>query len=678
MSYARAFSGSDTAGMGNAIRFLTMDAVEEANSGHPGMPMGMADVAAVLFRDHIKLDPAVPYWPDRDRFVLSAGHGSMLQYAIHYLLGYRDMPIEALQRFRKFGATTAGHPEFGHCQGVEATTGPLGQGIAMAVGMAIAERMQNARFGNDLVDHYTYVMAGDGCLMEGISQEAIDLAGHLQLGRLIVLWDDNGISIDGRTNLSTSTHQLDRFAASGWDVVSVNGYDHDEISSAISVVRKSVRPSLIACRTVIGRGAPTKQGTEGVHGAPLGAAEISSARQMLDWPHEPFVIPENILEAWRDVARRGASARHAWEQRLAQSSAKDDFERIDAGELPASFSRRMSQFKEQLVATKPKVATRKASEMALAVINDETDLTIGGSADLTHSNLTLTEQLKPAVSADSFRGRYLHYGIREHAMAAAMNGIALHGGFIPYGGTFLVFSDYARGAIRLSALMRQRVIYVLTHDSIGLGEDGPTHQPIEHLASLRAIPNLNVFRPADVVETAECWELALALRATPSALCLSRQTLPTLRRDCDENLSAKGAYVLHDVGKARDVTLLATGSEVEIAMIAAESLNAGGIKAAVVSMPCWELFEAQDPAYRAAVLGKAPRIGIEAAARLGWDRWIGDTGRFVGMSSFGASGPASELYRHFKITPDDIIDIAKYLARPNTSYGPSLRSSFHL
>ncbi len=650
-------------GMANAIRVLTMDAVETAKSGHPGMPMGMADVAAVLFHSYLKIDPSKPDWPDRDRFVLSAGHGSMLQYALHYLLGYSDMPIEALQRFRQLGSPSAGHPEYGHCLGVETTTGPLGQGLATAVGMAIAERMQNARFGDDIVDHRTYVMAGDGCLMEGISQEAIDLAGHLGLNRLIVLWDDNRISIDGPTSLSTSTGQFERFSASGWRVERVNGHAPNEIAAALEAARQSPLPSLIACRTVIGCGAPTKQGTEGVHGAPLGADEIHAARERLGWPHPPFVVPDHILEQWRRCGRRGAALRREWTARLAASPLRHEFDEVCRGDLPPSFGAQMAAFKDEIIEKAPKVATRKASEMALTVINAATGQTIGGSADLTHSNLTLTKDLQPIVRGQ-FAGRYIHYGIREHAMAAAMNGIALHGGFIPYGGTFLVFSDYARGAMRLSALMGQRVIYVLTHDSIGLGEDGPTHQPVEHLATLRAMPNMNVFRPADAVETAECWELALQSRATPSALCLSRQNLPTVRRDASQNLSARGAYVLREAIGPRDVTLLATGSEVELALVAATRLHARNIQAAVVSMPCWELFEAQGAGYRSAVLGSAPRIAVEAATRFGWDRWIGEHGQFIGMTGFGASGPAAELYRHFKITPDAVVDAAMLLPHP--------------
>lgn len=674
MTMASANREIDIAGMANAIRFLVMDAVETAKSGHPGMPMGMADVAAVLFARHIKIDPSDPQWPDRDRFVLSAGHGSMLQYALHYLLGYPDMPIEALRRFRQLGSRTAGHPEHGHCAGIETTTGPLGQGLATAVGMALAERMLNARFGDGLVDHRTYVIAGDGCLMEGLSQEAIDLAGHLGLGRLIVLWDHNRISIDGPTELSTSTRQLDRFAASGWDVAEVDGHAPSEIDAAIAAAKRSSKPSLVACRTIIGFGAPTKQGNESVHGAPLGVDEVQAARKKLDWPYPPFVVPDGILAAWRNTTRRSATTRHIWLERLAASDRKEAFERACRGELPSHFEARMSALKEHLVVTAPRIATRKASETALATINAALDSTVGGSADLTHSNLTLTAPLTP-VTPGKFDGRYLHYGIREHAMAAVMNGIALHGGFIPYGGTFLVFSDYARGAIRLSALMRQRVIYVMTHDSIGLGEDGPTHQPVEHLAALRAMPNLNVFRPADAVETAECWELALNSRSTPSVLCLSRQTLPTVRAEVHENRCARGAYVIEEAEGRRDVTLLATGSEVEIALTASNTLADMGVRAAVVSMPCWALFEAQSASYRSEVLGTAPRIGIEAAARLGWDRWIGESGAFIGMQGFGASGPAAELYRYFRITADAVVDAALRLLGSRSDQAIDSKSS---
>ena len=642
--------------MANALRALAMDAVEKAKSGHPGMPMGMAVVATALFSRFMKIDPSRPDWADRDRFVLSAGHGSMLLYAINHLLGYADMGIEEIKRFRQLGAATAGHPEHGHTLGVETTTGPLGQGLTTAVGMALAERMQNARFGDALVDHHTYVIAGDGCLMEGISHEAIDLAGHLKLGKLIVLWDDNGISIDGRTTLSTSTDQLARFRASGWNVVSVDGHAYHAVVDAIAEARGSDRPSLIACRTTIGFGAPTKAGTEGAHGAPLGATEIEGARARLGWNHPPFEIPDSVRADWRRIAARGRTAREAWEKRLAADPRRADFNAALSGELPADFDEKLTAYKRELSESRPSVASRKASEMALGVINAATDLTIGGSADLTHSNLTLTKGLGSVAPGD-YAGRYIHYGIREHAMGAVMNGLALHGGFIPYGGTFMVFADYARGSIRLSALMGQRVVYVLTHDSIGLGEDGPTHQPVEHLAMLRATPNLNVFRPADAVETLEAWQLALHAEATPSVLALSRQNLPTFRTEhTDENLTGYGAYVIRKPMRRRDVTLLATGSEVEIALKAADMLALRDVDAAVVSMPCWELFEKQSPDYRRQVLGSAPRVAVEAAARLGWDRWIGERGRFVGMNGFGASAPAPELYQHFGITPAGVVD----------------------
>jgi len=635
----------------NAIRALAMDAVEKAKSGHPGMPMGMADAATVLFRQHLKFDAGAPHWPDRDRFVLSAGHGSMLLYALAYLLGFPGMEREDLEQFRQLGSPTAGHPEYGHAVGVETTTGPLGQGLATAVGMAIAERLAARRFGADLVDHFTYVVVGDGCLMEGVSHEAIDLAGHLKLSRLVVLWDDNSISIDGPTSLATSMDQIARFAAAGWHVARVDGHDSEQVAKAIAAARQDARPSLIACRTIIGFGAPAKQGKESVHGAPLGAEEVAAARKALDWPYAPFEIPRDILDRWRAAGQRGAAARRAWEQRLAASEKRAEFDRFLEGDVAAEVAGALQDFREKLAAEKPKAATRKSSEMALGVINEATRATIGGSADLTHSNYTITKG-QGSITPDDFSGRYIHYGVREHGMAAAMNGIALHGGFVPYGGTFLVFSDYARGAMRLSALMGQRVIYVLTHDSIGLGEDGPTHQPIEHLASLRAMPNLNVFRPADAIETAECWELALVARRTPSVLSLSRQNLATLDRPVNENLSARGAYVLLEPEGGRDATLLATGSEVEIALAAAGILRSAGVKAAVVSMPCWELFEAQPAAYRAGVLGTAPRVGVEAAVRFGWDRWLGEKGVFIGMRSFGASAPAADLYDHFGITAD--------------------------
>jgi transketolase len=644
--------------MANAVRMLAVDGVEAAKSGHPGMPMGMADVATVLFTRFLAIDPARPDWPDRDRFVLSAGHGSMLQYALHYLLGYGDMDLDQLRRFRQLGSRAAGHPEYGHAAGIETTTGPLGQGLTNAVGMALAERMRHARWGDALVDHYTYVIAGDGCLMEGISQEAIDLAGHLKLARLIVLWDDNGISIDGATRLSTSTDQLARFTASGWEVDRVDGYDHDQIGHAIERARSSDKPSLIACRSVIGYGAPHKSGSAGVHGAPLGTDETAATRQALDWPYAPFEVPEDILAAWRRIGEAGRRRREAWEERLRLSGKRHVFDAETRGLLSAELGTALGDLRRRWAAEKPKLASRKASMQVLEVINSTTALTIGGSSDLTHSNLTLTKGLAP-IEPGRFGGRYIHFGIREHAMAAVMNGIAVHGGFIPYGGTFLVFSDYARGAIRLSALMGLRVVYVLTHDSIGLGEDGPTHQPIEHLAMLRATPNLLVFRPADAVETAECWALALAQDRMPSALCLSRQDLLPLRETAEANRCAEGAYVLREAPRERDATLLATGSEVGLAVKAVERLEQEDISVAIVSMPCWELFERQPPEKRAAVLGTAPRIAIEAASRIGWDRWLGERGCFIGMDGFGASAPAEDLYRHFGITVDAVAEAVR-------------------
>jgi transketolase len=647
--------------MANAIRALSMDAVEAANSGHPGMPMGMADVAAVLFTKFLKLDAGAPNWPDRDRFVLSAGHGSMLLYSILYLTGYPGMTIEEVKNFRQLSSKTAGHPECGHAAGIETTTGPLGQGISTAVGMAIAERLMNARFGNGIANHYTYVLAGDGCLMEGISHEAIDLAGHLKLNKLIVLFDDNSISIDGPTSLSTSMDQLKRFEAAGWTVSRIDGHDTAQIEGAIAAARKSDRPSLIACRTIIGFGAPNKQGSEKTHGSPLGKDEVAAARVHLGWPHPAFEVPAAIFAAWREAGARGSKARIEWEI-CVESKPAHERRRIQAmleETLPGAVKEKLDAYKAELIARKPKLATRKSSENVLQLINDATDMTIGGSADLTHSNYTITKGMKPVTPGD-FGGRYIHYGIREHAMAAAMNGIALHGGFVPYGGTFLAFSDYMRGAMRLSALMGLRVLYVLTHDSIGVGEDGPTHQPIEHLAMLRATPNMYVFRPADAVETAEAYEIALEARHTPSVFALSRQNLATVRVEPSrENLTARGAYILRDTDGARDVTFLATGSEVELAVNAAERLKAQGIKAAVVSMPCWELFERQPPEYRAEILGRAARIGIEAASRFGWDRWLGEKGTFIGMSGFGASGAAAKVYEHFGITADAAVAAAK-------------------
>ena len=646
--------------LANAIRFLAIDAVQKANSGHPGMPMGMADVATVLFTKFLKIDPADPKWPDRDRFILSAGHGSMLQYALHYLLGYSDMTIEEVKRFRQLHSKTPGHPEYGHTLGVEATTGPLGQGLAMSVGFAIAEEALRSRYGADLVDHKTYVICGDGCLMEGVSHEAIDLAGHLKLNKLVLMWDDNRISIDGSTALSTSTDQLKRFEAAGWHVTAIDGHNAAEIEKALSDAQTADRPSFIACRTTIGFGSPNLAGSEKTHGSPLGAAEIEATRKALDWPFAAFEIPSDILSVWREAGARSRSLRTAWEGRLKAHAKADAFTRDISGALPAEFTTAMADYKRGLIESKPNVATRKSSEMALGVINHALPNTLGGSADLTHSNLTITKG-QASLQAQDFGGSYIRYGIREFGMAAAMNGIALHGGFAPYGGTFLIFSDYARGAIRLSALMGQRVVYVLTHDSIGVGEDGPTHQPVEQIASLRALPNLNVFRPADAVEAAECWEIALGSLKTPSALALSRQNLPTLRTSATVNLSTRGAYVLSEPDGPRDVTLLATGSEVSMAVDAAKTLAAEGLKVAVVSMPCWELFDAQDANYRASVLGTAPRVAVEAAIGFGWERYTGDKGRFVGMHSFGASAPGGEVYKEFGITVDAVVAAAKEL-----------------
>ncbi len=650
-----------------ALRVLAMDAVQAANSGHPGMPMGMADVATVLFEKHLKFDASAPDWPDRDRFVLSAGHGSMLLYGLLHLTGYEDMTLEQLKNFRQMGSKTAGHPEFGHAKGIETTTGPLGQGLATAVGMAIAETNMASRFGGKLVDHHTYVIAGDGCLMEGVSQEAITLAGHLKLSKLIVLWDDNGISIDGELSLSDSTDQLARFEASGWDVRRVDGHDPAAVDAAITAAKKTKTPSLIACKTHIGLGSPKKQDTSGAHGAPLGDEEIAVVREIYGWEHAPFEIPADVSADWRAIGARGESDRAAWEGRLAAASQRkqDEFARVIAGDAPKKLASAVRKLKKQISEDAPKVATRKASENALAAINPVMPETLGGSADLTGSNNTKTADLG-VYSAGDRKGRYVYYGIREHGMAAAMNGMALHGGVAPYGGTFMVFTDYARPSMRLSALMGQRVVYVMTHDSIGLGEDGPTHQPVEHLAMLRATPNMQVMRPADAVETAECWELALSSKSSPSTLALTRQGLPTVRTEHKTtNLSAKGAYVLAEAEGKRQVVLLATGSEVSIAIEARAALQAKGIGTRVVSMPCWELFEQQDEKYRKRVLGgSAVRIGVEAAVRQGWDRWLyGDGGSskksaFIGMEGFGASAPAGELYEHFGITAAAVVAAA--------------------
>ncbi len=652
-------SPEQTRSMANAIRALSMDAVQKANSGHPGLPMGAADVATVLFTQFLKFDAADPHWPDRDRFILSAGHGSMLMYSLLYLTGYKDMTLDEVKNFRQLGAKTAGHPEFGHATGIETTTGPLGQGIANAVGFAMAERHLNAAFGDDLVNHKTYVLAGDGCLMEGISQEAITLAGHLKLKNLIVLWDDNGISIDGKLSMSDSTDQLARFASANWNVSRVDGHNATEIAAALAAAQTSDKPVLIACKTVIGFGAPTKSGTSGAHGSPLGAEEIAGARKQLGWTYEPFVVPNDLMDAWRKAGSRGAEARKDWNKRLDASVHKAEFNRRVSGKLPAGFDAAMTAYKQELAKNPPWIATRNSSQNALDVINAALPDTMGGSADLTGSNNTKSKDMKP-FSATDYAGRYVYYGIREHGMAAAMNGLALHGGVIPYGGTFLVFTDYCRPSIRLSALMGQRVIYVMTHDSIGLGEDGPTHQPVEHMAAMRVIPNLAVYRPCDAVEAAECWQLALADESRPSVLALTRQKLKPARLTySEENRCARGAYEIASSDKPAQVVIFASGSEVEIAIAAKAELDKAGKPARVVSVPSMENFERQDTAYKAKVLGsEKTRIAIEAGVRTCWDRFIGTDGTFIGMTGFGASGPAEQLYKHFGITAEAVVKAA--------------------
>ena len=652
------------AAMANAIRGLAIDAVEAASSGHPGMPMGMADVATVLWGRHLRFDPARPDWPDRDRLILSAGHGSMLLYAALHLAGYARPTLEDIRRFRQLGSPCAGHPENFELAGVEVSTGPLGQGLAMAVGMAIAERHLNARFGDELVNHHIFVIAGDGCLAEGVSHEAASLAGHLKLGRLIVLWDDNGITIDGAVDIASSTDELARFEACGWHVAAVDGHDAELVSAAIdAALAQPDRPSLIACRTTIGFGAPSKAGTAATHGSPLGAAEAAGAKAALGLAAEPFAIDPQALADWRAVGARGSAERAAWEARLAGHGQRAAFEAQMAGALPAGQAM-VDELIGRLLADPPSLATRKASELALEALVPQIPGLIGGSADLTGSNNTKVKGQR-RLTAEDYGGTYLHYGIREFGMAAAMNGMALHGGIIPYGGTFLVFADYLRPALRLSALQRARVIYVLTHDSIGLGEDGPTHQPVEHLASLRAMPGLAVFRPADAIETAECWALALARTEGPSVIALSRQTLPPVRRE-GGMLSARGAYRLRAAGAPRRVILMATGSEVHLALAAADLLEAQGMGCDVVSMPCWELFAAQPAAYRDELLPDLPpqaclRISLEAGATFGWERWVGRHGMAIGLDRFGASAPAEALFAHFGFTPEAVA--ARIMAR---------------
>ncbi len=646
--------------MANAIRALTMDAVQKANSGHPGMPMGMADVATVLFSKFLKFDAQDPDWADRDRFILSTGHGSMLLYSLLYLTGYKSISKDDLKSFRQIDSMTPGHPEVGHTAGVETTTGPLGQGLANAVGMALAERMKNARFGNDLVDHNTYVIVGDGCLMEGISHEAISLAGHLKLGKLTVLFDDNEISIDGPTSLTVSDDQLARFEASGWHTLRIDGHDPAAIEGAIKTAQRSDRPSLIACRTTIGYGAPTKAGTSGCHGAPLGDEEIAGTRKALNWDSAPFEIPDSVMSVWRDAGGRSRALRGAWERQrdALPAEIQDKWTAANSSALPAEIAQLVADKKEELFESQPKLATRKSSQNALDLFAAAMPNLIGGSADLTGSNNTKAGS-QEFITPGEYGGRYIHYGVREHAMGAIMNGLTLHGGFIPYGGTFLVFTDYCRPAIRMSALMNQRVVYVMTHDSIGLGEDGPTHQPIEHLAALRAMPNVNVLRPADAVETLECWQAALNNDCGPSVIALSRQGLAALRNaqtdsDSSVNKCASGAYVLHETEGDRDATLIASGSEVELAMETSRALKAEGLNVAVVSMPSWELFEQQDGAYRQSVLGTAPRVAVEAGCSFGWHRWVGETGAIVSIDSFGASAPAKDLFKKFGLVKEQV------------------------
>jgi len=639
--------------MSNAIRVLAAEGVQKANSGHPGMPMGIADVATILFTKYLNIDVSKPDWPDRDRFVLSAGHGSMLIYSLNYLLGYSDMNIESLKNFRQLKSNTPGHPEYGDTLGVETTTGPLGQGLGTAVGMALAERMSNAKFGKNLVDHFTYVIVGDGCLQEGISHESIEFAGHLKLAKLVVIWDDNSISIDGSTNLANSSNQIARFKASGWHTQSVDGHDFDQISNAIENAKKANKPSFIACKTIIGYGSPNFAGTEKTHGAPLGNDEVEKVKVKLNWKSNPFEVPKDILNNWRSSRERGSEIRKQWEDRFNTSSKRNKFIKNNSNYLPQAFDKNLKSHIQKLKLEKPKLATRQASLEFLKILSSNVDNIAGGSADLTGSNLTKTPDMN-SVKPKNFKANYIHYGIREHMMGAVMNGIALHKGFITYGGTFLVFSDYMRSSIRLSALMKTKVIYVLTHDSIGLGEDGPTHQPIEHLAMLRATPNLIVFRPADAVETAEAWELALKYDG-PSILALSRQGLKTFRDEKgNNNLTSKGGYLVKDFGNDRDLTIISTGSEVEIALETSDLLLNDNIKASVVSLPCWEIFEKQSEEYKLNVLGEKLKVGVEAGSELGWHKYIGSNGIFIGMKTFGASAPANHLFKHFGLTSDKI------------------------
>jgi transketolase len=650
--------------MANCIRFLSMDAVQQAKSGHPGAPMGMADIATVLFKDFMQFDAANPHWIDRDRFILSNGHGSMLLYSLLYLTGYKDMPIEEIKRFRQVGSKTPGHPEYKHADGIELTTGPLGQGIAESVGMALGERIMNGQFGDGLVNHFTYVFMGDGCLMEGISQEAISLAGHLKLGRLIAFWDNNSISIDGATSLAVSDNEVDRFRASGWHVLEIDGHDTDAIRDAIVTARSVTdRPTMVACRTIIGFGFPTKAGTQKAHSDAPGEEEIAGAREILDWHHPPFVIPDDLLGKWRAIGAKGGKARADWAERVKQApdGPRQEFERRNDGKLPADWKQAIAAVRAGFIESGEELATRQASGAVLDHLFDAIPEMLGGSADLTPSNNTKAEN-QVEIKPGEFSGSYVHYGVREHAMAAAMNGIALHGGLIPYGGTFLCFSDYCRPAFRLATMMQIRTTFVMTHDSIGLGEDGPTHQPVEQLAALRAIPHLAVYRPGDAIETAECWENILDNPRRAALLALSRQPMPLLRREPGtENKSSSGAYVLLEAaGGPRRLTLMATGSELHLAVEAREVLQKEGIPTAVVSMPCRLLFEAQDLAYKQSVMGETDaRVAVEAAVELGWERYLGFQGRFVGMHGFGESGKIADVYKRFDITTDAVVRAAR-------------------
>ena len=650
----------DHRNMANAIAALSMDAVQRANSGHPGMPMGMADAATVLFSKFLKFDPSDPDWADRDRFILSAGHGSMLIYSLLHLTGYKGVTMEQLKNFRQVGSITAGHPEYGHVPGVETTTGPLGQGISNAVGFAIAERHLNARYGDELVDHYTYVIAGDGCLMEGISQEAISLAGHLALNKLIVLWDDNNITIDGAVSLSDSTNQKKRFEACGWKVIEIDGHNPQQVASALRRAKKSDKPTMIACKTTIGKGAPTKAGLNKAHGSPLGDEEIDGVRKAIGWSHAPFEIPDEVYKLWKRPGRRGRKAHREWKDRLSASDHQSEFNRAIAGELNDGWLESFQAYKDKVAADKPTMATRAASGKTLIPLTEALTDMISGSADLEGSNKTKTPATSDAIQAGTYGGRYINYGIREHGMAAAMNGMALHGGIIPYSGLFMVFMDYCRPSVRLAALMKINPIFVATHDSIGVGEDGPTHQPVEHLASLRAIPNVYTYRPADAVETAECWELAVQRKDSPSVLALTRQNVPALRDDASKNWCERGGYVLKAGEGADDIVLIGTGSEVHLCVEAADRLANEGISARVVSVPCYDLFVEQGENYIRSVLGKdLPKVAVEAGIRQGWDSLIGRDGYFIGMDDFGASGPGAELFNHFGITADAVYEAAK-------------------